>query len=423
MIKCFTFENFKSFEKAEFNIETLTTLIGANSSGKSNAMEGIFILAMASSGIDLNTILDGNKNIGATVRGGSHGCTRFKTSAFKLGTLIDFSETHDLFYEIKVGVNGKAAIEEEGLYLVKTDMLGPKKNKIFKTKTLGPDCGEIIVQYKTGKKRAEQEVICLRTTAILPQLIGKAVRDTAEQREIAGMLERVIEHLKNIRILNPLPSNMRDYVRVSDVDLRTTGDNLAAVLNKMCKNPDNKRFLLNVIKKLPENEIIDIEFIETKIGDVIFALRERFLNSTNLVDARQLSDGTLRCIAVLTAVLMTAPGSMVVIEEIDNGIHPAKIYSLLEQLVQIAKERQIDIIVTTHNAGLLNAYKKEELTGVSVVYRERERGTSKIISLVDIQNFPSVLAAGGLGNAMIDESLLKIIKNKQEKKDYSWLGV
>ena len=45
MIKCFTFENFKSFEKAELNLEALTTLIGTNSSGKSNAIEGIAILA------------------------------------------------------------------------------------------------------------------------------------------------------------------------------------------------------------------------------------------------------------------------------------------------------------------------------------------------------------------------------------------
>jgi predicted ATPase len=38
MIKCFTFDNFKSFEKAELNLEALTTLIGTNSSGKSNAI-------------------------------------------------------------------------------------------------------------------------------------------------------------------------------------------------------------------------------------------------------------------------------------------------------------------------------------------------------------------------------------------------
>ena len=41
MIKSFIFENFKSFKKAELNIESLTTLIGTNASGKSNAIEGI----------------------------------------------------------------------------------------------------------------------------------------------------------------------------------------------------------------------------------------------------------------------------------------------------------------------------------------------------------------------------------------------
>lgn len=156
---------------------------------------------------------------------------------------------------------------------------------------------------------------------------------------------------------------------------------------------------------------------------MIFALRERNLNSTELVDARQLSDGTLRCIAVLAAVLIGEPGSMVMIEELDNGIHPARVYKLVEQLIIIGRERNIDIIITTHNATLLNAYKKEELMGVSVVYRDTERGTSKIQSFIDIEDFPAMLAAGGLGDAMIDESLLLSLKQSNRTKDYSWLGV
>lgn len=40
MIKSFIYENFKSFEKAELNLEAVTSLIGSNSSGKSNAIEG-----------------------------------------------------------------------------------------------------------------------------------------------------------------------------------------------------------------------------------------------------------------------------------------------------------------------------------------------------------------------------------------------
>ncbi|MDO4336926.1 MAG: ATP-binding protein [Eubacteriales bacterium] len=423
MIKCFTFENFKSFEKAELDIEALTTLIGTNSSGKSNAIEGIAILAKAATGIELSTILDGTKSTGAVVRGGSRGCARFKTNAFKLGCLIDLDETNDLLYEMKIGAGDRVGIEEEALYLVKCDTLGPKSNKVFKTQKAESGRAEIKVQYKNGIRGNNPDTICVRSSAILPQMVLKMRRDTEEERMIVAWMERVVIHLKNIRMLDPVPSAIRDYVRMSDIELRQNCDNLSAVLNEMCKDESKKEQLLKVVKELPENDVEDIEFVETKIGDVIFALRERNLNSTELIDARQLSDGTLRCIAVLTAVLIGEPGSMVMIEELDNGIHPARVYKLVEQLITIGTERKIDIIITTHNATLLNAYKKNELIGVSVVYRDKERGTSKIQSFIDIENFPAMLAAGGLGDAMIDESLLSALKQSKYTKDYSWLGV
>lgn len=423
MIKCFTFENFKSFEKAELNLEALTTLIGTNSSGKSNAIEGIAILAKAATGIELNTILDGQKSTGAVVRGGSRGCARFKTSAFKLGCLISLDDNYDLLYEMKVGVGERVGIDEEGLYLVKCDELGPKGKKIFKTKKVEDGRAEIKVQYKNGDVGNDPDTFCVRSSAILPQMVLKMRRDSEKEKKIVEYLERVISHLKNIRMLDPVPSAIRDYVRITDVELRQNCDNLSAVLNEMCKDVSRKQQLLQIVRKLPENSVEDIEFIETKIGDVIFALRERNLSSTELVDARQLSDGTLRCIAVLTAALISEPGSLLMIEELDNGIHPARVYKLIEQLIAIGKERKIDIVITTHNATLLNAYKKEELMGVSVVYREEERGTSKIKSFIDIDNFPAMLASGGLGDAMLDDSLLVSLKQPKRTNDYSWLGV
>lgn len=424
MIKCFTFENFKSFEKAELNLEALTTLIGTNSSGKSNAIEGIAILAKAATGIELNTILDGQKSTGAVVRGGSRGCARFKTSAFKLGCLISLDDNYDLLYEMKVGVGERVGIEEEGLYLVKCDELGPKGNKIFKTKKVEDGRAEIKVQYKNGDVGNDPDTFCVRSSAILPQMGLKMRRDSEKEKKIVEYLERVISHLKNIRMLDPIPSAIRDYVRITDVvELRQNCENLSAVLNEMCKDRSRKQQLLQIVRKLPENSVEDIEFVETKIGDVIFALRERNLSSTELVDARQLSDGTLRCIAVLTAALISEPGSLLMIEELDNGIHPARVYKLIEQLIAIGKEREIDIVITTHNATLLNAYKKEELMGVSVVYREEERGTSKIKSFIDIDNFPAILASGGLGDAMLDDSLLVSLKQPKHTNDYSWLGV
>lgn len=57
------------------------------------------------------------------------------------------------------------------------------------------------------------------------------------------------------------------------------------------------------------------------------------------------------------------------------------------------------------------------------MYRDKERGTSKIKSFVDIEDFPAMLASGGLGNAMIDDSLLKSLKKTNEKKTIHGWGI
>ncbi len=425
MIKCFTFENFKSFEKAELNIEGLTTLVGTNSSGKSNAIEGIKILSETSSGLDLGVILDGTKNTNSTVRGGSKSCPRFKTTAFKLGCLVDLDDVYDLLYEIKINVsNNKIYVDEESLYKMPNGQLQPRINKIFKTKKpTNSDGADIKVEYRNGKRGTNPDVICIRTSAILPQLAVKLPRETIEDIETADYISIILNNLKNVMVLDPVPSEMREYTRISDIELRSNCDNISSVLNQICKNKENKQKLLDIVCNLPENEVIDIEFVETKIGDVMFGLREKYINSTELVDARRLSDGTLRCIAIVTAILVSEPNSMILIEEIDNGIHPGRVEKLIDSIAEIGKIRNIDIVITTHNALLLNKYDKEKLLGVSVIYREPEKGTSKFMPCIDMEQFPKILAAGGLGNAMIDDSLILMLKNSKTNVDYSWLGV
>lgn len=413
MIKCFIFENFKSFEKAELNIESLTTLIGTNASGKSNAIEGIKILSELATGMDLSVILDGTKSINGSVRGGSKGCPRFKTNAFKLGCLVSFDEDTDLLYEVEIGVEDIVYIKEEALYKMPIDQLEPKTNTIFKWYS------ELKVTHRETANRSKTSHI--RTSAVLPQMLSIFLEKSEKNTDM--YIQTMVQALKSIIVLDPIPQNMRDYTRISDYDLRVNCDNISSVLKHMCEDEEKKKQLLDIIRDLPENEVEDIEFIETVIGDVIFALKEIYANSTEIVDARKLSDGTLRCIAMLTSVLASEPNSMIVIEEVDNGIHPGRVQKLIDTLANIGVERNIDVIVTTHNAMLMNQYKKEHLVGVSVVYREKEKGTSKFVPFIDIDDFPAILAAGGLGDAMIDNRLISAIKDEKKSEDYSWLGV
>jgi len=56
MISSFKIQNFKSFEDAELKLGSLTLLIGANASGKSNAIEAIRFLNWAAVGRSLDTL-------------------------------------------------------------------------------------------------------------------------------------------------------------------------------------------------------------------------------------------------------------------------------------------------------------------------------------------------------------------------------
>ena len=86
-----------------------------------------------------------------------------------------------------------------------------------------------------------------------------------------------------------------------------------------------------------------------------------------------------------------------------------------------AREREIDVIFTTHNAILLNALSKEDLAGVQIVFRDDKGGDGKFISLINVNNMPLLLANGKLGDVFTSDMILSYIKNDEKTEDYAWL--
>ena len=70
-------------------------------------------------------------------------------------------------------------------------------------------------------------------------------------------------------------------------------------------------------------------------------LTETFGGKNADYDATLLSDGTLRVLATAAAILSAPEGSLVVIEEIDNGVHPSRAGRLLERLSRAARKRDL----------------------------------------------------------------------------------
>ncbi|MFE9392098.1 AAA family ATPase [Streptomyces sp. NPDC006784] len=64
---------FKTFRDAVLPLEPLTLLIGRNSSGKSNALDGLDVLSRLAEGEEIRDALDGRRRDTGAVRGGLEG--------------------------------------------------------------------------------------------------------------------------------------------------------------------------------------------------------------------------------------------------------------------------------------------------------------------------------------------------------------
>lgn len=417
MIKKIYFENFKGFSKAEIQIENITTLIGTNAAGKTNMIEGMMILSELMTGREVSTILDGTKNSDTGVRGGAKGCCRFESDFFTLGCTVQYNDTTDLEYRIKIEVNDRIMILEEQL----SERSKGADKTMYHAKAVDKQSGDIMVTCNNGQKGKNPNIACIRFSAIISQLATKLPQDRKYGKKIVEYAGVIIENFKNILYLNPETNNMRKYSLVNDIELRVNASNISSVLFALCKEDKNKRMLLDIMQQLPENKISDITFTEGPLNDVILFLEEKSGNHVEKMDATRLSDGTLRCLAIVAAVLSKKKGGMIVIEEVDNGIHPGRAKALIQLVSNIAREREVDVIITTHNAILLNALSKENLSGVEIVYRNDEKGDSRFISLIQINNMPSLLANGKLGDVFTNDMILKYIKTDKTTEDYSWL--
>lgn len=413
VIKSFIFEKFKGYERAVLWIEQITTLIGSNASGKSNAIEGIQILSELAAGRDLSVIFDGTKNGEASIRGGAKGCCRFGASSFLLGCTIDWDEKNDLLYRIRIGASGRITVDEESLYLVKNGQTDAQYGSvIFRASASRPDSGDIIVEYTNGKRGKNPECRAIRSMSVLSQMQSRLPSDLENYESTIEKIRKVQDSLKQMFILDPIPSLMRGYNRVGDSSLRRNCSNISSVLYSIKeKNLIEWNAFCEIVKALPENEIKDIQFVKTQINDVILVQKEQNGKVTESIDATRLSDGTLRCIAALAAIMSEPENSLIAIEEMDNGIHPSRVIKLMYALTEMAQKRHIDLVMTTHNVTVLNGLNKEGVLGVSVVYRDAESQASKIIPFVEVKNQSGILAAGGIGDALQSDKLIDSIKN------------
>jgi predicted ATPase len=403
MLKQLILENWKSFRYAELPLDPLTVLIGTNASGKSNVVEALEFLQRIAQGENIEAALAGDKTL-PSIRGGIEWAARKGENEFTLKVLVAGEDDKiDYLYVIESQTLPELKITEEYIDSHKY----AENSTSFQLERF--TVKQIQFDTKSGMKKIG------RTFDFGDIMISNIYHGIDENGKIVfgkeldekffpgkkKAQEFVAFNLENLFILNPIPSKMRDYSRLSD-KLESDASNIAGVIAAL---PDEQKSeleanLSSYIKDLPEGDIKKIW--AEKVGrfgtDAMLYCQEEWKpGEITEIDARSMSDGTLRFLAILTALLTRPEGSQIVIEEIDNGLHPSRAALLVRILKEIGSKRNIDILLTTHNPALLDAFGPEIVPFVVVAHRDAETGESKLALLEDIENLPLLLAEGTLG--------------------------
>ena len=113
---------------------------------------------------------------------------------------------------------------------------------------------------------------------------------------------------------------------------------------------------------------------------------------------------------------MSAPtGALVVIEEVDNGIHPSRAEGLLSSILAIAQSRELRVLISSHNPALLDALPDTALSNVVFCYRDPRSGASRVIRLRDLERYPQLAAQGLLGHLLTQGIIDKFVKSEESR--------
>jgi predicted ATPase len=419
---------FKSFHGAVLPLAPLTVLIGRNSSGKSNALDGLEVLSRLARGDDITEALESRRSAAGPVRGGLSGCVPHGSDRFSLGCTVS-TESGPVTLDVTVQVEPEVQIIEERL-------TGPTASGTRPLLVSGepiPHRADIDASWHNGKRGRNPSASFRSTRLLTSQLSLRVPGDSDGEIDTMLAADTLLDALAGAFHLDPVPHLMRQYVPARDLRLRRTAENLSAAIDNI-KRHDEETFesLVGLLRGLADHDIERLAVTRSELGDVMIALDEGPLG---LTPAREMSDGMLRFLAITTS-LLTGGGGLdlgpapesdfrrsltLVIEELENGLHPSQAAEVLRLVRGAATENATRILITTHSPALLSALSGDDHQGVIVCSRDRATGTSLLTRLTELDGYATAMGAGPLGDVVTQGRLVPEDRSEQDYSEFDRL--
>ena len=399
--------NFRSIEYAELELGPLTVLVGPNASGKSNLLDVLgFLSDAARDGLEMAL----NK------RGGIDSISRRSPSGKVLASEIGFQvkvEGRTLF----PGIDFSAKIESGTLeYSVSLAKHGKGeyrvKREYAKFESTDPGVASSDVELTNGRptkpnlKRVESEIAKdNKDKQNLLHRWGKELIEGLDNRSLHLMsgeprwlnyldyilpmasqtrdnpyytlgynLEDISRDLGRLGMYHIFPNSLRDPQKAAESHpLATDGENLASTLRDMIRNEN--RFLPDLKEALSVAVpgIRDIRVVRAGSYYVVELKHERDDGTDKglWLDLSYESDGTIRLLAMLTAIFQDPAPSLIGLEEPELAIHPGAMAVLADVMKEASLRGQV--VVATHSPELINHLPVESIRAVTA-----EGGSTKV---------------------------------------------
>jgi predicted ATPase len=183
------------------------------------------------------------------------------------------------------------------------------------------------------------------------------------------------------------------------------GENFASVIRTIQRDSTKASAFVSWLRELTPAELDTVETLPGAAGDWLFALRKDGVD----FPAPVLSDGTLRFAAIAAAFFQPSVPGTLVLEEIEDGLHPTRLRLLVELLKSQAGNGISQVFATSHSPYAIAWLKEEDYKHVFLCTKNEETGAtsitpfSKIPRLMELartQSIADLFAEGWLESAV-----------------------
>jgi predicted ATPase len=403
MITRIEIDGFKSFVDFSMDVPPFLALLGSNASGKSNFIDTLRAMADLAGGDTFGSLYVAGRGTPTEMFHQRADGSRVPHVRFGCGLMVDAPELAGI-----VGLDYTSEVLYEST--ARGERIIPTNAYLTAWNTERLE----MLQERGGSEEALQNLTATRNRLLaggwnsdimgLPPaaLSGASFEKLSDSRQRATWL--LARELRGWQFLSLVPSEMRDRALVTDNGpLDSGGSNLAAVLGRISGTDAMWDLVSDAVALIPG--LHDVSVLRSKE----YWEYELEFRGTGRISARMASDGTLRVLAVLAALHDPDHPGVLVLDEIENGLHPARLTELLRRIRSRVTDWRLpgpvgspmrQVIFSTHSPVVLAALFPEHaddlrfLTAVFHPWEEDGRRFSSLITRVRSVGEPDPNARG-----------------------------